>query len=366
MMITNSYPIGLSKWELDTPALCLDILALERNIERMARFFRDRPAKLRPHFKTHKCPMIAWMQLKAGAIGITCAKLGEAEVAAQAGIQDMLIANQIVGARKIARLVNLAAYTQVMVAVESAANAEELSAAAVAKGVRLRVLLEVDSGMRRCGTDPGKASLELARKLASLPGLRFEGIMGYEGHAVMIPDAAERQKVAEEAAAKLVATRDLIVKEGIPVGIVSAGGTGTYNFTGAYEGITEIQAGSYATMDAKYQEVGVDFELALTIVSRVISVSRPGMAFIDAGLKTMTTELGMPRLIRPQGWSLLRLSEEHGYLRCEGGEALHVGDLVEIVPAHGCTTINLHDVYHVTRDEIVEAVWPIAARGGIH
>jgi len=361
----NSYPIGLSKWELDTPVLCLDAPALERNIERMAGFFRDKPAKLRPHLKTHKCPLIAWMQLRAGAIGITCAKLSEAEVLAGAGVQDMLIANQIVGQRKIARLVNLAAYTQVMVAVESAANAEELSAAAVAKGVRLRVLLEVDTGMRRCGVEPGQASLELARQVASMPGLRFEGIMGYEGHAVIIPDADKRCRVAQEAAAQLVATRDLLVKDGIPVGIVSAGGTGTYSFTGVYEGITEIQAGSYATMDAKYREVGIDFELALTVVAQVISVSRPGLAFIDAGLKTFTTEFGMPRLIRPQGWSLARLSEEHGHLECQGGEPLHPGDMVEAVPSHGCTTINLHDAYYVTRNDTVEAVWPIAARGCI-
>jgi D-serine deaminase-like pyridoxal phosphate-dependent protein len=361
----DTYPVGLRKCELDTPALCLDAAALERNIARMARFFRDRPAKLRPHCKTHKCPTIAWMQLRAGAIGITCAKLSEAEVMAQAGIQDLLIANQVVGARKIARLVNLAAYTQVMVAVESAANAEELSAAAEAKGVRLRVLLEVDTGDHRCGVEPGQPALHLARRVLSLGGLRFEGIMGYEGHAVMISDASERRKVAEEAAAQLVATRDLLAQSGIPVGIVSAGGTGTYDITGAYGGITEIQAGSYATMDARYNEVGIDFELALTVVSRVISVARPGMAFIDAGLKALTPEFGMSRLIRPRGWTLVRLSEEHGHLRCEGGEPLKPGDMVELVPSHGCTTINLHDVYHVTRDDLVEAVWPIAARGCI-
>jgi D-serine deaminase-like pyridoxal phosphate-dependent protein len=361
----DDYPIGLSKWELDTPALCLDVLALERNIERMAAFFRDKPAKLRPHFKTHKCPLIAWMQLRAGAIGITCAKLSEAEVLARAGIQDILIANQVIGRHKIARLVNLAAYTQVMVAVESLANAEELSAAAVAKGVRLRVLMEVDTGMHRCGVEPGQASLELARRIIALPGLRFEGIMGYEGHAVVIPDADERCRVAREAAAQLVTTRDLLLKDGIPVGIVSAGGTGTYNFTGVYEGITEIQAGSYATMDTKYHEVGVGFELALSVVAQVISTSRSGMAFMDAGLKTFTTEFGMPRLVRPQGWSVTGLSEEHGYLKCQGGEPLRPGDRVEAIPSHGCTTINLHDVYYVTRNDIVEAVWPIAARGGI-
>ena len=362
----NTYPIGLSKWELDTPALCLDAAALERNIERMASHLSDKPAGLRPHIKTHKCPKIAWMQLRAGAIGITCAKLSEAEVMARAGIQDILIANQIVGDRKIERLVNLAAYTQVMVAIEDAGNAAELSAAAQAKGIQLRAIIEVDVGMKRCGTAPGQESLELARKIISLPGLRFEGIMGYEGHAVMIGDFEERRRVTHKAMASLVATRDLIDSRGIPVGIVSAAGTGTYEITGDYEGITELQLGSYATMDARYhKEVGIDFELALTVVAQVISTRGADSAVIDAGMKTLSPEFGMSLVVRPEGWKLRKLSEEHGALQGEDGAPLHRGDIVEIVPAHGCTTINLHDVYYVIRDEVVEAVWPIAARGCI-
>jgi len=363
----STIDIGLSKRELDTPALCLDAAALERNIARMASYFQDRPAALRPHCKTHKCPTIAWMQLRAGAIGITCAKLGEAEIMGQAGIRDLLIANQIVGARKISRLVNLAAYTDVMVALDDLDNASELSDAAEAKGVRLRVLLEVVVGMKRCGVPPGQPALDLARQVTALPGLRFEGIMGYEGHAIDIPDRAERERMAREAMTKLVATHDLLERNGIEVGIVSGGGTGTHDITGNYEGITEVQAGSYATMDAKYRdEVGIDYELALTVVSRVISVNEPNMAVIDAGLKTLSTDSGPGHLIRPEGWRLgKKLSEEHGRLHHEGGEPLRPGDTVEIVPAHGCTTINLHDAYHVTRDGVVEAVWPIAARGCI-
>ena len=361
----NSYAIGLSKWELDTPALCLDAAALERNVARMAAYLSDKPAGLRPHSKTHKCPTIAWMQLRAGAVGITCAKLGEAEVMAQAGIQDILIANQIVGARKISRLLNLAAYTQVMAAVDDAENAAELSAAAQTKGTRLRVLIEVDVGMGRCGVAPGQATLELAQTIASLPGLRFEGVMGYEGHAVMIEDFAERRRVAEKAMANLVAAKDLVESHGIPVGIVSGGGTGTYEITGSYEGLTEIQSGSYATMDARYQSVGIDFECALTVVMRVISVTGRDRAITDAGMKTLSPEFGMSKVIRPAGWVLTHLSEEHGALQRQGGEALRRGGLVEVVPSHGCTTINLHDVYFVTRDDVVEAVWPIAARGRI-
>lgn len=355
----------LSKWDLDTPALCLDAGALERNIARMAAFFADRPAALRPHTKTHKCPTIAWMQIRAGAIGVTCAKLAEAEVMARAGIRDILIANQIVGADKIARLVNLAAQSEVMVAVDSADNAAQLADAARDKGVALRVLIEVDVGMGRCGVEPGEPALELARRVTAMEGLRFEGLMGYEGHAVMIPDLQERTRAAHAAMGSLIATRDLLQSGGIPVGIVSGGGTGTHAITGAYDGVTEIQAGSYATMDAKYRSVGIDFEPALTLLTRVISVNRRDRAIIDAGMKSMTHEFGLPTVARPEGWRLDRLSEEHGALVREGGDPLRPGDVVEIVPSHGCTTINLHDAYHVTRDGLYEALWPIAARGAI-
>lgn len=360
----DRHEIGRSKWELDTPALVLDLEALERNIARMATFLGDKPARVRPHTKTHKCPTIAWKQLEAGAIGITCAKLGEAEVMARAGIRDILIANQIIGPTKITRLVNLAVDTKVMVAVEAAENARQLSEAALAAGVRLRTLIEVDVGMGRCGTAPGDETLTLAREMAALPGLRLEGIMGYEGHAVMIPDPAQRRATAEKAMALLVSTKERLEADGIPVGIVSAGGSGTYNITGAYPGVTEIQAGSYATMDARYKGVIPEFETALTVVAQVIS-ARGDHAVIDAGLKTMTPEFGAPELVHPAGWAMGHQSEEHSTLKCGDGAPLKPGDRVEIVPSHGCTTINLHDCYYVTSQGRVVAIWPIAGRGQV-
>ncbi|NLG29159.1 MAG: DSD1 family PLP-dependent enzyme, partial [Chloroflexi bacterium] len=215
-------PIGRSKWQLDTPALCIDAYKLERNIAKMAEFVRSRGIALRPHAKTHKCPAIAWMQLRAGAIGITCAKLGEAEVMAQAGIQDLLVANQVVGPEKIARLAALAAYTRVLVAVDDADNAGAISSAAVARGVKVGVLLEIEVGMHRCGVAPGEPALALAQQLARLPGLQFEGLMGYEGHAVMVVDPAERRRVAMASMALLVETAELLRAHGLPVSIVSA------------------------------------------------------------------------------------------------------------------------------------------------
>ena len=359
-------PIGTSKADLDTPALCLDVEAVEANIKRMADYFRDSPVRLRPHAKTHKSPMLARMQLAAGAIGITCAKLGEAEILAAAGIEDILIANQIIGAGKIARLVNLAGYTGVMVAVDDAANVVELASAARAKGAWLRVLIEVDIGMGRCGVPPGEPTLELAQHIVASPGLRFEGLMGYEGHTVMIKDPDVRREKTEASLKLLVDTAGLLRHHGIPVSIVSSGGTGTYFITGQYPGITEIQAGSYITMDGQYrEEVGIDFAYGLTVLASVISVRGPDRVEIDAGLKTLTRDFGLPKVIDPPGWELVGLSEEHGHLRRAGGAPLKPGDKVELVPNHGCTTINLHDEYHVLRRGVLEAVWPIAARGKV-
>jgi D-serine deaminase-like pyridoxal phosphate-dependent protein len=359
------YP-GTAKADLDTPALCLDIVAVESNIRRMADLFKGTPVRLRPHSKTHKSPILALKQIEAGAIGITCAKLGEAEVMAQAGIRDILIANEIVSEIKIARLVNLAAYTNVIVAIENADNAAALSAAAQAKGLRLNCIIEVEIGMNRCGTLPGDDTLALARTITALPGLRFRGIMGYEGHTVMVPNFDERKQKASSDVAKLVATADLLRQNGIPVEIVSSGGTGTHEITGHIPGVTELQSGSYITMDAQYREgVGIKFDYALTVLCTVVSSRDGDHAIIDAGLKTMTRDFGLPIVLNPAGWEVTGLSEEHGYLHRTDGPALKMGDKVEIVPNHGCTTINLHDNYHVIRDGRLEAIWPVAARGKV-
>lgn len=358
--------VGRRQAELDTPVLCIDLPLMEANVARMARFFADRQAALRPHTKTHKSPVLAHKQIAAGAIGVTCAKLGEAEIMAQAGIRDILIANQIVSPRKIARLVNLAAQVPVMVAVDHPDNVAELDGAARAKGVELRVLVEVDIGMGRCGVPSGGAVLTLARQVADAPALRFEGLMGYEGHAVMIPDRAGREREAVAAMERLMAARDIVEAGGLPVGIVSTGGTGTYDVTGAYPGVTEVQAGSYITMDTQYRDVvGIDFACALFVLAQVISTPRPDVAIIDAGLKTVTKDFGLPVLARPEGWRLTRLSEEHGFLERDGGSEppLRPGDRVAIWPNHGCTTINLHDDFVALRHGLVEAVWPIAGRG---
>jgi D-serine deaminase-like pyridoxal phosphate-dependent protein len=357
---------GLPVDELDTPALCIDVSALNANIARMADFFSRRPADLRPHAKTHKSPLIARKQLEAGAIGVTCAKLGEAEVIADAGIKDILIANQIVGPKKIDRLVSLAADTDVMVAADHPANVANLGAAAEASGVRVRVLVEVDIGMRRCGVAPGKQVVALARQIADSPALDFEGLMGYEGHTVTIPDYDERKEETKASLKLLLECKKLVEEAGMAVPIVSGGGTGTYDITGDYPGVTEVQAGSYATMDVAYRDaVQIDFECAVFITAQTISTPRPDIAIVDAGLKTMSRDFGLPMVAHPRGWKLIGLSEEHGKLIREGGPALKLGDRVRFWPRHGCTTINLHESYVAIQEGIAEAIWPIAARGKI-
>ncbi|MGQ9500685.1 MAG: DSD1 family PLP-dependent enzyme [Anaerolineae bacterium] len=359
--------IGMDALDIDTPALCLDIEAAEANIARMAEFARQAEVNLRPHAKTHKSPMLAHMQLAAGAIGITCAKLSEAEVLVAGGIRDILIANQVIGAGKIARLVNLAAHSDVMVAVDDPENVAELDIAAQAKGVRLRVVIEIDIGMQRCGVAPGQPVLDLAQQIARSPGLRFEGVMGYEGHVIFTPDPEERKVKTEASLQLMMESVEQLRKAGFPVNIVSGGGTGTYFITGRYPGITELQVGSYITMDSQYREVvGIDFAYALTILTTVIRVHRGERAIVDAGLKTMTRDFGMPLVLEPPGWKVTALAEEHGFLERVDGPLLKRGDKVKIVPNHGCTTINLHDHYYVLRRGVLEAIWPIAARGKIY
>ena len=357
--------VGQSKWDIDTPALLIDLPAMESNIAQMASFFEGKKAKLRPHAKTHKCPIISHKQLQAGnAVGVTCAKVGEAEALVEGGIRDILIANQIVGAQKIARLVGLARHASIMVAVDDPTNVEQLSAAAVAAGVELGVLVEVNIGMNRCGVEPGQPALDLARKVAEARGLRFMGLQGYEGHLVMLPSQDERRERALTTMQGLVDTRRFIEADGLEVRIVSGGGTGTAHFTGTVEGVDEIQAGSYVFSDVKYRSVGAPFQCALTVLATVISRPTPTLAVTDAGHKVMTSEFGLPELIGVEGASLTRLSEEHGKVEFSAPDTrLRPGDKVEFIPTHGCTTINLFDRYHAVRDGRLEAVWEIAGRG---
>jgi D-serine deaminase-like pyridoxal phosphate-dependent protein len=350
---------------LDTPCLILDIDTVESNIARMAAFLEGKHAKLRPHFKTPKTPEVARRQLAAGAVGITVAKLGEAEVLADAGIGPILMANQVVGPVKIDRLMALLARgADVTVAVESEFNVRELAEGAVRSGQRPKAIIEVDSGMHRCGTTLPAQTVILAQKLKEA-GIEYRGIMGYEGHAVLLPDEGER---AEKATAALEIVRkhvEGIAEAGLAPEIVSVGGTGTFEISTLPEFVTDIQAGSYVFMDGRYSHVLPGrFDCALTLLTTVLTV-REDYAVCDAGMKSLTNEFGSPRTA-DGSIKAARLSEEHAHLTGEGIASLHPGDRIELIPSHGDTTLNLHSTYHVRKgNEIVEE-WPILGARKYH
>jgi len=357
--------IGMVREDIDTPVLLLDLDIMEQNIAAMADLVRRTPVALRPHAKTHKTPIIAHKQLAAGAIGITCAKLGEAEVMVVGGVRDVLIANQIVGRQKIERLVRLARHADLIVAVDDARNVNALSQAAQAAGASLRVLVEVNVGMHRCGVEPGQQALDLAQIVDQAPHLTFAGLMGYEGHLVFVPSLEERVQRVRNDLQALIDTVEFVESNGLPVKIVSSGGTGTAMITSTLPRITEIQAGSYVFMDARYQTVeGLEFVCALSMLTTVVSRPAPDRIIIDAGMKTITHEFGLPRFKNRDDLELLGLSEEHGTARlADPSVQLQPGDKLELIPSHADTTLNIHDAYYCLRHGQVEAIWSISGRG---
>ena len=365
------HEVGLPVSELDTPALLVDIAAVERNIHKMADFARQAGVALRPHAKIYKgTPIFAWMQLRAGAIGLTASKVSEAEVLASGGIRDILIANQVVGERKIQRLVNLAAYTDIIVAVDSLHNVQALSAAAQARGVTVGVLVEVNIGNNRCGVEPFEPSLHLAQIVHASPGLTFRGLMGYDGHLVFVKDFEERDRQSEAGYQVLVQTRDLIQSAGIPVEIVSGGGTCQHKPASRVKGITELQVGTYIFMDTTYRELGLEnFECALSMLATVISrPDRTGaedLAILDIGRKAMDLTYGFPQVKYPPG-EIVSMPQEHSRLKLETpGPDPRIGDKVELWVSDANGTVNLHDKIFIIRNGLVEAVWDISGRGKV-
>ena len=346
--------------EIPTPALVVNVEALERNLARMAEYFAGRPCSIRPHFKSHKCVEIARRQLAAGSCtGITCAKLSEAEQLVAGGIDDVLIANQVVGRGKADRLAELNRCAVVRCAVDCAGNVDELAAAARAAGVTIPVLVEVDIGMKRCGVQGGEPAIELARRVMAGGSLRFDGLQGYEGHVVTLPKYERRKEKAMAALAPLVATRRAMEALSMPVVIVSSGGTGTYDITGNVEGIDEVQCGSYALMDGAYAKVRPEFEIARRVLATVISAT-DSYAVVDVGVKGLGCEFGTPRVAGHPEARARYTAEEH--VPFDGLKA-RVGEQVQLVPSHGCTTQNLYREMWVTRGDVIEDVWQIEAAG---
>lgn len=354
--------------EIPTPALVVDVAAMERNIKRAAEYFAARQSKLRPHFKAHKTPEIARRQLAAGSYtGITCATVGEAEVVARERLCDeILIANQILGPGKADRAAAVAKQASLIVAIDSDETLDDLARAATAADVEIGVLIDVNVGLPRCGIAPGEPAVALAKRAAETPGIVLRGAMGYEGHVMGIRDRGEREEKAHKSMDRLLSTVRMMRDEGLRCEIVSAGGTCTFDITGGIEGITEVQAGTYVLMDNSYLYDDLPFELAFAIHATVLSRPRPEQCAADAGLKAMASDHGVPGVGTSaglEGASVLFLSDEHCTISLPAGSTIRPGDRIELLPPHIDPTINMHDVlYAVAGDDVVD-IWPVAARG---
>jgi len=356
--------IGQRRDEVITPALVLDIDAAQRNIDRMAGELRqmDR-ATIRPHYKTHKSPDLARRQLDAGAGGLSMATVWEAAVLAAAGLDDLFVVNTVSHPAKLRVLAELARDHRILVAVDEAANAAAHSAAAVAAGSTLGIMVEVDTGMDRCGVDTAADCVALARQVAELPGLSFEGITGYEGHCSLTFDSDLRHQRQREAMTFFTGVADRLEADGLSCKIRSAGGIATWKWTAAFPGMTEIQAGTYVVMDNFHGKMVPGFEHSLTIQATVIS-RQSGKVIVDAGNKSVAD----PDEVTIVGHDhpVFRFDEEHGIFTAAHGSRLKVGDSVAMVPGYSPSTVNWYDAYHVVSGDVVVDVWPIIPRGPGH
>jgi D-serine deaminase-like pyridoxal phosphate-dependent protein len=362
---------GMSEDEIDTPALVIDLDAFEYNLERMAALVAATGAKLRPHAKTHKSPVVALLQMARGAVGQCVQKVAEAEALAWGGVPDILVSNEVVGAAKLSRLAALARIARVAVCADDPAHVRALETAAADAAIRLPVLVEIDVGAGRCGVAPGPDAVALAQAIAGSKHLRFGGLQAYHGSAQHLRLPAERAAAIGDAAAATRRTVEQLRQVGLDCDIVGGAGTGTFALEAASGVFTELQAGSYCFMDADYarnlDESGhpvADFRHALFVCATVMSAARPGVAVIDAGLKALAVDSGLPEIWQRPEIRYASASDEHGTLKF-GPEtaAPKLGEKLRLVPGHCDPTVDRYDWYVGVRAGRVECLWPVAARG---
>ena len=360
-------PVGTPVEELDTPALVIDLDIMDRNIQTFQGYFKDSAAKARPVVTSHLCPQIARRQLDAGGTvgGIAVTTLGEAEVFADAGFSDILLANQVVTAAKIRRLCALAGRTSMGIAVDSEDNARQLSQGAAAAGVELRVLVEVDAGMGRCGISPGIEAVALAQRVSGLPGLRFEGIMGSVPGPRSGDDPAEHEAKTRANLQIVLDDAEAMKQAGLSVAVVSVGGTHCYAQAIQMPGVTEVRAGRYPLMDHRLQPFLPELAPAAWVLTSVISHPVDGMAVLDAGHKATAPDQGRPVLVGVAGANATRFSAEHGIVELEGEaqSQLNPGDKAWLVPYELGACVNQYDYFRAAKDGKLEGFWPISARG---
>ncbi|MFZ9734131.1 MAG: DSD1 family PLP-dependent enzyme [Burkholderiaceae bacterium] len=398
--------IGRCLQDLDTPSLIVERPALLRNLQRLMDSVKGTGVRVRAHAKSHKCPALAKLQIQHGAVGICCQKVSEAQVFAQAGIQNILVSNEVVGAAKITRLLALAQQTDLTVCVDHIDNALALSQAFVQAFAQprgrteetagkashehgqstdpgpLKVLVEIDVGQGRCGVPPGAPAVALIQAITQMPGLSFQGLQAYHGTAQHLRLPSERRAAIAQACAQVRDTVKRLEALGIACPIVAGAGTGSYLLEAGSGLYNEIQPGSYVFMDADYQRnhateapseetsteysgpTSAAFEQSLFVWAGVMSRPTPDRAVVDAGLKAFSVDSGLPQIYEMPGVTYVKASDEHGVLRTT--TMLALGDKLRIVPGHCDPTVNLYDSLFVVEDEIVVDVWPIAARGALY
>ena len=367
--------VGMRLDEVDTPALVLELDAFESNLKRLADCVAGR-VRVRAHAKTHKCPEIARRQVAAGAVGVCCQKVSEAEAMVEGGIADVLVSNEVVGARKLERLAALAKRARLGVCADNEDNVRQLQAAMQRAGARIDAYIELEVGMHRCGIAPGEPAVALARAIAASPNLRFAGIQAYHGRAQHIRSVEERRAVITNACLHVKQTKTLLKEAGIECPVVTGAGSGTFMFEVELGAWDEIQPGSYVFMDADYARNEwapplPRFEHSLFVLATVMSRPAPALAIVDAGLKASSVDSGMPGLWQRPGLAYTRASDEHGCIEpatgaTSGAVLPALEEKLLLVPGHCDPTVNLYDWYVCVRRGVVEALWPIAARGAVY
>ncbi len=357
---------------LDTPCLLIDLDTLEDNLTRMQSKADEYKVQLRPHMKTHKMISLAQKQIDYGAVGISVAKVGEAEVMTKGGIKDIFIANQIVAPKKIDRLVKLATQVKLGVGIDSFEGGKRLSEVFSVAGLSLSFLIEINTGLNRCGVEPKEDAWNLYEKLLKLPCLSYQGIFTHAGHAYGADNVFEVKKISDEECRLMEETRQFFEERGVYSSQVSIGSTPTMSVWQGHQGITEIRPGNYVFYDATQVSLGCALpeNCALTILATVISVSS-GRAVIDAGSKVFAMDRGAHGkdsllghgIIIGKNSILARLSEEHGVIDVHYNDTFLVGEILRIIPNHSCTVINLFDYVYGVRQERVEEKFSIEARG---
>ena len=371
---TNRALIGKpgSRARLATPALVPGLDAFERNVALMAAHCQTGGLALRPHAKTHKSVAVAKAQIAAGALGICCAKLGEAEAMGAGGIESILITSPVVTAQGIARLAALnAKMPDLMVVVDNALNVRALAAAAKEAGRPLKLLVDLDVGLHRTGIRPGDDALDLAELIDAADTLELKGLQAYAGHLMHIHDFAERREKSLAAMTTLGELRDALRAKGLPCDIVSGGGTGTYNIDPEASVLTELQGGSYIFMDKQYNDVALGngatfpFETSLSVQMTVVSANTKNLATTDAGFKSFSTDADPPVLLSgaPEGAGYFFFGDEQGGVLLPDGARLEIGSTLTAMTPHCDPTVNLYDAYHVVRGDTLVDIWPIEARG---